>query len=54
MFVFKNLIRIDETEAETKDRLNNWEEFLEKADDVAKPTIENSETEQATTATETQ
>lgn len=46
--------RIDETEAETKDRLNNWEEFLEKAEDVAEPATEKSEAEQSTTATETQ
>lgn len=57
------LNRIDETEAETRDRLNNWDEFLETAPETnqpaaekaeAKPTAEKSEVEPTTIAVESQ
>lgn len=54
IFSFPNKIRIDETEAETKDRLNNWEDFLEKADETGKPPAKKVEVEQTTTAAENQ
>lgn len=62
-FNFFLLFRIDETEAEKRDRLNNWDEFLEKAPETnqptaekteAKPTAEKAEVEQSTIAVESQ